>query len=554
MLKTNSVIFPTLVISTALVLFSCSTHSDINVTPRAPASVVTEDRDIFVGWNDDTHVLASDSLFLFSFGKTAGVITAKVDARSAVAVEILESGQSVAKAGPQLGQISLTLALPSQGRFRISFQGAVTTSRDVMLSTQCLGDCGHKAIPASVFAKAVKANGQLPALEKILMTKVSELVPDPLLQAQLATELHGILMNSDYDKLDHFPVIPLRQTSKLRSAIGGMMGRKSTPNAAPAVVTGRLEDLLGSCSTAPELPAPLSADMPGLGYGHFPNMGMSPCELDRSVKLAQIMTSLVANNQSAVDYNNEHITTPKDLVTALIQSGHSVEMRNERTYANFISLAYGDSDITWPVWLDTGVKTPNTNRNLVIPMGHSQHAFRIRGPLVNARVTFFLGTGGVGFFAQTDVRPLWTGMRAAYVKDSTKPGDQDVIFKALDAAHAYYARIQTEKTSLARGLPADGYGYVGVCNDSTALLEFMSMKTVTEFPLMRAKSLESQPDLGDGIDEALRKLPKDGDVAPTRSNLYQRVLSMTPYGLESPYFPNEELRSMMKEVSSSRGR
>ena len=127
---------------TTALLLSCSTQQELTQNLRRPASYGTESKDVFVGWNDHTQVLASDSLYLLSSGTTSGVVTAKVDPHAAVALEVFdEFGKSFAKIGPKLGQVSLNLALPSKGRFRVSFQGALTTSRDVKLSTQCLGTC-----------------------------------------------------------------------------------------------------------------------------------------------------------------------------------------------------------------------------------------------------------------------------------------------------------------------------------------------------------------------------------------------------------------------------
>jgi hypothetical protein len=57
--------------------------------------------------------------------------------------------------------------------------------------------------------------------------------------------------------------------------------------------------------------------------------------------------------------------------------------------------------------------TLSSGDSFTIPVGHSQHAWRISGPVVDTRVTFFLGIKGAGFFGQTDQRPAWSGTIAA---------------------------------------------------------------------------------------------------------------------------------------------
>ena len=153
-----------------------------------------------------------------------------------------------------------------------------------------------------------------------------------------------------------------------------------------------------------------------------------------------------------------------------------------------------------------------------MPVGHSHHAFRISGPLVNARVMFYLGISGAAFFAQTSVRPAWTGDVARDVT-STANGGATTVLQALDVAASYLRRNRVERATVAAGLPADGYGVVGVCNDSNATVEYVTRGTITTFPLLRAASLDSAPALGDGLDEAVRALPHDADVAAERAQL-----------------------------------
>ncbi len=79
-----------------------------------------------------------------------------------------------------------------------------------------------------------------------------------------------------------------------------------------------------------------------------------------------------------------------------------------------------------------------------------------------------------------------------------------------------------------------GYGFVGVCNDSNAILEAKTKGTVSAFPLLRAKSLDDAAPLGDGLDDVIRALPNDGDgLADTRDAL-RRAVAMQPFADGSP--------------------
>ena len=197
-------------------------------------------------------------------------------------------------------------------------------------------------------------------------------------------------------------------------------------------------------------------------------------------------------------------------------------------YANFLSMIVGDKDLIWPVWLDTGIQL-STGDSFNLPVGHSQWAWRISGPVVNTRVTFFLGISGAGFFGQTDARPPWSGTIAASTDTSA-----EVVTATADAASEYLRRNHVERTTVAQGYPADGYGYVGVCNDSNATIESATRGTVTAFPLLRARSLDADPDLGDGLDDVVRALPKDADGIDDPQDALRRAVAMQPFPDGSP--------------------
>ncbi|HUS32645.1 MAG TPA: hypothetical protein VMZ53_29290 [Kofleriaceae bacterium] len=388
----------------------------------------------------------------------------------------------------------------------------------VALTVKCSAQCFRPMVDNKTFVHALQAQGG-PALTEYAKAEIASLVHDPVVAERMAAQLQTILADPNLTGLDRFPTIPLSAIGALRPALGAIPAEEPKPD---QVVTGDLMAFLGACSPDRSLPADVDQRLPGVKYGQFPSKTLSPCQYAHASKLGQVLTSLAANNGSSVTFKGQTIKTPKELFAALIAAGHTIEVRNERMYANFLSLIAGDRDVIWPVWIDTGIRLSN-GESLSIPVGHSHHAWRISGPTINTRVMFYLGVSGAGFFGQTDQRPAWSGTIA-----STTSTQADVL-ATVDAATSYLRRNRIERTTVAQGKPADGYGYVGVCNDSNATIEHVTKGTITTFPLLRAKELDNAASLNDGLDATVRALPKDGDGISDSRDALRRAVAMQPF-------------------------
>lgn len=390
----------------------------------------------------------------------------------------------------------------------------------VKLDVKCTAKCERGGIDQKTFVRALQ---QQPAFVEYAKGELAKLAPS--LAGQLGAQLDAILADPNLTGLERFPTISLSQVGLVRPALGGL---DAEPPRADQVTRGDLAMLLGACAPDRALPTELDARLPGVRYGQFPSTVLSPCQFAHASKLAQVLTSLAANNGSEVRYANKTIKTPRELFAALLESGHTITVRNERMYANFLSMIVGDKDLIWPVWLNTGLRVSN-GETLTIPVGHSHHAWRISGPIVNTRVMFYLGVSGTAFFGQTDARPAWSGMLA-----SAETSDAADVLATVDAAATYLRRNRIERSTLAAGMPADGYGYLGVCNDSNAALEHKTKGTVTTFPLLRAATLDSKPDLGDGLDASIKVLPNDGDGIADPRDALRRAIAMQPFADGAP--------------------
>lgn len=433
----------------------------------------------------------------------------------------------------------LELTLEQPGVYRIltgtssSLSQGLEAAGSLTLEVDCTANCFRPMVDQKSFVRALQSQGG-PAFNEYLKSEIAAAIPDPTLAASLTAQLDAILADPELKGLERFPTIPLAAIGTLRPALGALV-----PPSQPQedkVVTGDLMQLLGGCTPDRSPPAEIdAARLPGVRYGQFPSATLAPCEFAHADTLAQVLTSLAAGNNSSVTFKGETLRTPRELFAALVASGHTVQVRNERMYANFLSLIAGDRDVIWPVYLDTGLALSDGN-TLSIPMGHSHHAWRISGPQINTRVMFYLGVSGVGFFGQTSARPAWSGMIAStdVSVERASGADYNYLLDTLDAASTYLRRIRVERSTVAAGKPADGYGFLGVCNDSNATIEHATRGTISTFPLMRAKELDAQPVLGDGLDATIRALPKDGDgIVDTRDAL-RRALAMQPFAADSP--------------------
>jgi hypothetical protein len=438
----------------------------------------------------------------------------------------------------------LELTLDKPGVYRIlagtyeSLGEGGAAEGSLALSVKCSAQCFRPMVDNKSFVRALQAQGG-PALSEYAKAEIASLVHDPIVAEQMAAQLQTILADPNLTGLDRFPTIPLASIGVLRPALGALPAEAPKPD---QVITGDLMQFLGACTPDRSPPADVDARLPGVKYGQFPSKTLSPCQFSHASKLAQVLTSLAANNGSSVTFKGQTLKTPKELFWALVASGHEIEVRNERMYANFVSLIAGDRDVIWPVWLDTGIRLSN-GESLSIPVGHSHHAWRISGPTINTRVMFYLGVSGAGFFGQTDQRPAWSGTIAS----TTSAAKADVL-ATVDAAASYLRRNRVERTTVAQGKPADGYGYVGVCNDSNATIEHVTKGTITTFPLLRAKELDAAAPLNDGLDATIRALPKDGDGIADSRDALRRAVAMQPFENGSPLLWDAKLASQLAKA------
>lgn len=324
--------------------------------------------------------------------------------------------------------------------------------------------------------------------------------------------------------------------------------RSPTQNQSDEQIQVRLEKYFESCEGERGGAQPLN--LPGhshIKYGQFKNLALTACQAVHSQKMAKLLTALAVDNGSWVTYNGQAYFTPETLIQALMET-HQVELRHERTFANFLSFTVDDKYNTRiPLWLKTGYQSI-LKRELVVPAGHTQYAWRISGPLMNVRITFYLGIYGAAFFPQDETRPIWAGkedgLLTVFSRQSLEGSIDPVILKSFDKATAYLRLNRKQILHEAHGLAANGYGVLGFCNDSYGFMLAATEDNPTEimpYPLIRSHKFNDTVDLTFEEKALFNRLPDDA-LEKDRANVLSRVLSMYPLDWNKPNWLDSKLQ------------
>lgn len=342
------------------------------------------------------------------------------------------------------------------------------------------------------------------------------------------------LQRSDPADLDRSPVLTAAQAAAGAALYAGRQGLLDEPNF-PAE--------LALILTHEPAEAPKDAYLTPLGHGLF--RGDDSLSVPGSnwadAKAAAGALDMLSSNDPAspahvlIDGGRRYDGVFAWL-SALLAEGHALEARDRRYYANFGHLRYEKSgvrhDVTTPTRLDTGIVLPS-GRALIVPVSHSEVDISIRGPRLNAELSFYFGLGGVVGFRPFDTLDMdwvggrsvrtWTGLEAA---------------KLLDRAG--WVRRELMAKAKANALPMGGYGPLGDCNDADALVTGLA-----PYPMLR----DPKYDQGNtAIDSLSAGLPYDLRDRPDP----RRIWDSRPF--EDPSdIPMPDVRDVMLELQTLLG-
>ncbi|MCU1319223.1 MAG: hypothetical protein JWP98_741 [Edaphobacter sp.] len=251
----------------------------------------------------------------------------------------------------------------------------------------------------------------------------------------------------------------------------------------------------------------------GVVRGDGPNPRLAPMHAE-SQRMADALNRLSMNALDGaapmtVVIAERKAASPEELVAALMATGHTVVVADARYFANFGHLHYKGQEVMMPFWVDSQIAIPGTKqgvfgppRSLLVPVSHAEYEWEIRGPKVNADVSYYFGIDGNAEFRTMDtLDQAWVlGRHAHEYRDADAVEVTRLVGRMVIAyAHQHVARPE---------LPFGGYYPLGVCQDGIAAIEKKMTGRATLFPNTAESSLFDDPRDAE-INALIAAIPKD---------------------------------------------
>ena len=218
-------------------------------------------------------------------------------------------------------------------------------------------------------------------------------------------------------------------------------------------------------------------------------------------------------------------STPQDLIAALAASGHQVTVVDARYFANFGHLHYKDQDVMMPFWINTSFAVPGTGgllgwgaRPLLVPVSHAEYEWHIRGPKINADVSYYFGVDGKSEWRTMDtLDQAWVLRRVAHTYTGTQALEVTRLTGLLTIAYMHQHQRRPD-------LPFGGYYPLGVCQDGVAAIEKRMTGKATLFPNTADVALFDDPRDAE-VNALIAAIPKDRGGDPPQP---ERVFGSLP--------------------------
>lgn len=356
-----------------------------------------------------------------------------------------------------------------------------------------------------------------------------------LLTPELADDLRKRILGKDWSGLDRFPGWTMRRINPTVRVVGHFAGKdeiledasKVHPGASPS--TAQMNEYLDLGPFAQQQGGSISLEhpstLPGFTTDHIVSQlgedvvrGDGPNQLaaehSESQRLADVLNRLALNGMDGVPranalWNAERTpSTPERLLRDIIETGQTVTVTDSRYFANFGHFHYKGQDVMMPFWVDSQIIIPDSGRrSLLVPVSHAELEWHIRGPLLNADISWYFGIDGKAEWRVMDtLDQAWVLKRDAH----TYTGEQAIeVTRLTGLMTAAYMRLHAAHPSL----PFGGYYALGVCQDTVSAIEKKMTGKVTLFPNTADASFFNNPKDAE-VNALMAAIPKDRSGAP----------------------------------------
>jgi hypothetical protein len=358
-----------------------------------------------------------------------------------------------------------------------------------------------------------------------------------LLTPALVKRLRELILGKDWQGLDRFPGWTMREINPTVRVVGHVAGKDQDVTSlaarhpgAPASgsTTEQLKAYVDLGSYSLERRETVSLDKPsslpgfttqglvselgaGVVRGDGANPRLAPMHAE-SQRLADVLNRLSLNELDGAAtvtavIGEKAATTPQEVVQALTATGHTVAVHDARYFANFGHFHFKGQDVMMPFYVNSQIVVPETRRSLLVPVSHAEYEWEIRGPKVNANVSWYFGIDGKAEFRTMDtLDQRWVLGRHAheYRNADAVEVTRLVARMAVAYAHEHVARPE---------LPFGGYYALGVCQDSVAAIEKKMTGSATLFPNTADSALFDDPRDAE-VNALIQAIPKDREGTP----------------------------------------
>jgi hypothetical protein len=366
-----------------------------------------------------------------------------------------------------------------------------------------------------------------------------------LMTPRLLKRLRELILGNDWQGLNRFPGWTMQEVNPAVDVINKVVAKNpgtpvGTPSGAPTEAPpspdkGVVAEYLDLGSYAPDKRETVSLDKPstlpglsnaelvtelgaGVVRGDVANPKLAPMHPE-SQRLADVLNRLGLNALEGAatvtaEVDGKSATTPQGLIQALMATGHSVVIADGRYFANFGHFHYKGQDVMMPFFVDSQIAIPGTNRSLLVPVSHAEYEWTVRGPKVNADVSFYFGIDGKAEFRTMDtLDQAWVLGRHAH---EYRDADAVEVTRLVGMMLIAYVHQHIKRPDL----PFGGYYPLGVCQDGVAAIERKMTGHDTLFPNTTEAALWDDPRDAE-INAMMIAIPKDRNGgAPTPERIF----------------------------------